>query len=155
MKSSTVLRIVISGMTILCCICVNAQRFTLKDAGEQWQKTMDLKKADLITGFFDTSIVAIYHNNPVVYGKEANLKIWQHQFNDSLDQHPITIEKVDVSSSGDMGYIYGRWWSIHPSENYFNGGRYVSVWKLRNNKWRIVMLSVNVQDDVKDERTPK
>jgi len=42
--------------------------------------------------------------------------------------------------------------SLHPAENYSNGGRYVSVWQLRNKEWRIVMLSVNVQDDVKAEK---
>ena len=153
MKSSSIIyKIFFSGLTIFCCTCLNAQRYSLKDAAGQWQKAMDLKRADLITAFFDTTIAAIYHSNPVVYGKEANLKIWQHQFNDSLDQHPITVDKVDISSSRDMGYVYGKWWSIHPAEDYYNGGRYLSVWKLRNKEWRIVMLSVNVQDDIKAER---
>jgi len=134
------------------CVCANAQRYTLKDAAEKWQKAMDLRQVSLITAFFDTAVVAIYHNNPVVNGKEANLKVWQHVFDDSLDQHPISIEKVEVSSSGDMGYVYGKWWSIHPTENYYNGGRYVSIWNLKNNEWRIVILSVNVQEDVKTER---
>ena len=120
-------------------------------------RAMDLKKAEFIVSFFDTSIMAIYHSNPVVYGREPNLKIWQRQFDDSLDQHPnpITIEKIEVSSSGDMGYVLGKWWSIHPADNYYNGGRYTSVWRLKDKAWHIVILSVNVQEDVKAERKMK
>jgi len=153
MKSiSAILRFFILLFTVFYCTCVQAQNNSLKNAAEEWQKAFDLKNAELITSYFDTSIIAIYHSNPVVSGKEINLKIWQHQFDDSLDQHPITIEKVEVSSSGDMGYVFGKWWSIHPVDNYYNGGRYVSIWRLKNNEWRIVMLSVNIQDDVKAER---
>jgi len=153
--SSSILKIFFSCVTVIYCGHTAAQNYSLKSAADQWQKTMDLKNAELITTFFDTTMVAIYHSNPVVYGKEANLKIWQHQFDDSLDQHPITIEKVDVSSCGDMGYVYGKWWSIHPTENYYTGGRFVSVWSFKNKEWRILMLSVNVQDDVKSEKKSK
>jgi len=128
---------------------------TLKDAAMLWKNSMALKKAELITEVFDTSIIAIYNSNPAVYGKAANNKIWQSQFNDSLDQHPIAIEKIEVSKSGDMGYVFGKWWSIHPVENYYNGGRFVSVWKLTNENWKIILLSVNIQEDVKAELQSK
>ena len=106
---STILRIFLLSLTIIYCASVQAQNSTLKDAARQRQKAMDLKNTDLVISFFDTSIIAIYHSNPTVYGRERNLKIWQHQFDDSLDEHPITIEKLEVSSSGNMGYVLGNW----------------------------------------------
>lgn len=127
----------------------------LEDAARQWQMANDLKNAKLITSLFDTSIVAIYHNNAPVYGKEENGKAWESLYSDSLNAHPVTLERVDVSKSGDMGYVLGKWWSIRPKSNYYNGGRYVAVWKLINHKWQIVMLLANVQDEVKSERRPK
>lgn len=140
-------------ISLLLCSCTTIKTLpSLRDVALEWEKSMELKNADLITAAFDTNIIAIYHSKPAVYGKEANYKIWQSQFNDSLDQHPISIEKIDVSNSGEMGYVFGKWWSIHPTVNYYNGGRFFSIWKLINHKWQIVMLSVNIQEDVKAER---
>lgn len=127
----------------------------LRDAAIKWQKSIDSKNIDVTAGLFAIEAVGMYHANPPANGREANKKIWQSVYSDPANEHPITVEQVHISRSGDMGYTMGKWWSIRPKGNYYNGGRYVSIWKKIDGEWQMVIISANVHEDVKAERQVK
>ena len=123
----------------------------LRDAAIRWQKAIDSKDIEITASTFALDAIAMYHSSLPVYGRAENRKAWESVFSDSANQHPITVEQVNVSRSGDMGYTQGKWWSIRPNINYVNGGRYVHVWRLIEGQWQIVILSANVNKDVIEE----
>jgi ketosteroid isomerase-like protein len=128
---------------------------SLRNAAIKWQNAIDSKDIEITVASFAIEAVGMYHSNLPIYGRDGNRKAWESVYSDPANQHPITVEQVNVSRSGDMGYTIGKWWSIRPKINYSNGGRYVAVWKLIGGQWQIVMISANVHEDVKAERQPE
>jgi ketosteroid isomerase-like protein len=128
---------------------------SLRNAAIKWQNAIDSKDIEITASSFSTEAVGMYHSSLPIYGRDGNRKAWESVYSDPANQHPITVEQVNVSNSGDMGYTLGKWWSIRPKINYFNGGRYVAVWKLIDEQWQIVLISANVHEDVKAEHKPK
>jgi ketosteroid isomerase-like protein len=128
---------------------------SLRNAAIKWQNAIDSKDIEITAATFGIEAVGMYHSNPPVYGRDGNRKVWEFVYSDPANQHPITVEQVNVSALGDMGYTLGKWWFSRPKANFLNGGRYVAVWKLSGGQWQIVTLSANVNQDVKAERQPK
>ena len=125
--------------------------YSLQDAAVAWKQAIDAKDPDRIATFFAQDTVAMYPRPSPTNGREANRQAWAAVYSDPDAEHPITVERVEMSRSGELGYVYGKWWSHQPAREYDRGGRYMAVWKLVGSQWQIVMLSANVHDDVREE----
>jgi len=74
---------------------------------------------------------------------------WIRAFARAGLMHPLAVDSIAISASGDMGYTYGRWHLKTPGTSTAAaldiGGRYLAVWRPigEGRAWRIVMLSAN------------
>lgn len=60
--------------------------------------------------------------------------------------HNLTIERVEVAVSGELGYVNGRWavGVDTPGRRSEARGHYLSVWRQRGDVWRQVAVSACV-----------
>jgi ketosteroid isomerase-like protein len=108
---------------------------SLRNAAMKWQNAIDAKDIEITAVTFAIEAIGMYHSNLPVYGRDENRNTWEFVYSDPANQHPITVEQVNVSAVGDMGYTLGKWWFSRPKINFLNGGRYVAVWKLIGGQW--------------------
>lgn len=60
--------------------------------------------------------------------------------------HVLTLERVEESASGDLGYVSGQWnvGVDTPAGRSEARGHYLSVWRRRSDGWRQVAISAYV-----------
>jgi ketosteroid isomerase-like protein len=122
----------------------------LRRAAEDWARASNERNGAKMGEYFADDVIAMYprHSEPTIGGK-VNRDAWVETFAIAGLTHPLSVDSVAVSASGDMGYTYGRWHLTSPAVGKTAamdlGGHYVAVWRPvgEARAWRIVMLSAN------------
>ncbi len=145
--------------TIIFCSCspqeyLKKEKDTFRKAAEKWVSSINTGDVNGIAESFSVEVVAMYPDGLPVVGRDANRKTWQRVYSSPNNTHPLTIERLEMAESGELGYIYGKWWSIKPDIDFYTGGRYMAVWIRINGKWQLEMLSANDHEDIKAESPP-
>lgn len=141
------------GCTSTATVTTSTSDSSLESTATAWKQAIDTEDPDRIAAFFAPEAVAMYpHPSPTV-GRQANREAWEAVYSEPDAEHPVTVERVEEARSGELGYIYGKWWSWNPAEDYYNAGRYTAIWKPMDGRWQIAMLSANAHEDVKEERS--
>lgn len=122
---------------------------SLQIAAQKWKQAMETKDVAGIIGAFSQDVITMYPHPLPIYGREANKEIWEGVYKDPIAEHPVTVDQVTVSDSGELGYILGKWWHSNANKNHSSGGRYVAIWKKIEDQWQIIMLSAHAHDDIK------
>ena len=122
---------------------------TLRQTADAMQQAFTARDANGIVSFFAEDAVAMYPNWPQpVLGREANRRAWESYYS-RRTAHPITVDTVVVSASGDLGYTFGKWLAGEVTDSSATGGRYVLVWRKIGDKWQIAILSAHEHSDIK------
>jgi len=92
--------------------------------------------------FIDNDAVLLRPNSlPLAGGQAMDLII---RSNDSLSVLTWEPKKVEISSSGDLGYTYGVYSRKPGDEDTVYFGTYVTIWKRQpGGKWKFVLQSGN------------
>jgi ketosteroid isomerase-like protein len=127
---------------------------SLQAASAQWERALAERDADRAARFFADDVVAMYPHVLPTIGQQANHAAWTRVFASPGRTHPIRIEEVITSQSGDLGYTFGYWWNIDPESGTDSGGRFLAVWRPVHGEWKIARLSANNHEDVRSDSAP-
>jgi ketosteroid isomerase-like protein len=125
----------------------NSPESGLRRAAEAYAASFATKSADSVIAFFDSTIVVVSpQGRTPVEGIAANRAGWERLFRGGNPSHTLTIERVEVATSGELGYVTGRWTVgvDTPNGRSTARGYYVSVWRRRADRWRQVAVSASV-----------
>lgn len=120
---------------------------SLRQAAEAYARSFATRSADSVVAFFDSSIVVVSpQGRTTVEGIAANRAGWERLFRGGNPIHVLTLERVEESASGDLGYVSGRWnvGVDTPAGRSEARGHYLSVWRRRSDGWRQVAISAYV-----------
>ena len=120
---------------------------TLRQTASALQDAFTARDANRIASFFAEDAVAMYPLPQPTVGREANRRAWESYYS-RRTAHPLTIDTVVVSASGDLGYIIGRYLTAEVRDPTATGGRYVEVWRKIDDQWRIAIVSAHDHSDV-------
>ena len=113
------------------------------------QQAFTARDANRIASFFAEDAVAMYPNFPQpVLGREANRRAWESYYT-RRTAHPLTIDTVVLSASGDLGYTFGKYLTAEVTDSSATGGRYVAVWRKIGDEWQIAILSAHDHSDIR------
>ncbi len=120
---------------------------SLRQAAEAYARSFASRSADSVVAFFDSSIVVVSpQSRAPAEGVLANRIGWERLFRGGNPSHALTLERVEEATSGDLGYVTGRWTVgvDTPSGRSEARGYYLSVWRRRTDGWRQVAVSAYV-----------
>lgn len=145
------LSLLITAVTISLGACRSVQTPSTDDPRQSLQRTADFyarsfatKNADSVIAFFDSTVVVVSpQGRAPVEGIAANRAGWERLFRAGNPFHSLTIERVDVAASEDLGYVTGHWavGMDTPGGRAEARGYYLSVWRRRGAAWRQVAVS--------------
>jgi ketosteroid isomerase-like protein len=128
---------------------------SLRAAATAWEQAFVERDGERVASFFADDIVAMYPQPYPRVGIEANREAWIRVFQSPATRHPIRIDEVHASGAGDLGYSFGMWWLMDAESDRDLGGRFLAVWKLIGEEWKIVRLSANTHQDVDSGTAPR
>jgi len=113
----------------------------IKAADTALQRAVADKDLEGIVSFYAEDAVLLPTAEPIVVGKSAIRKEWQHILSIPDFQNQSALTKIDVSSSGDMAYSMGTYLATMLGEDgkpVTEPGKWLSVWKRQaDGSWRI------------------
>jgi ketosteroid isomerase-like protein len=92
--------------------------------------------------YYDDDAVGISPNRAVAVGKAAILKSATDDKMDSMTGLSWKAEKAVVSSSGDLGYVWGYYnikWKTKEGNDTTSYGAYATVWKKTAGGWKAIV----------------
>ena len=111
------------------------------------QSAVAERNLEAIISFYAEDAVMLPTAEPIVVGKPAIRKEWQHILDIPDFQNRSVLTKVDVSSGGDMAYSMGTYLAMMLGEDgqpVTEPGKFLSVWKRQSDgSWRIVADTYN------------
>jgi ketosteroid isomerase-like protein len=98
--------------------------------------------AAIATEYYDDSVFVVspQGRQPVI-GRDANREAWARLFRGGNPTHSMTVDVA--AASGDLAFSRGRWTVgvDTPQGRSEAAGVYLSVWRRRSGRWRIIELS--------------
>ncbi len=150
------MRYIILFLSLAVCLtsCAPTTSFTpsnalqaVNEADTALQKAVVENNLEGIVSFYAEDAVLLPTAEPVVVGKSAIRKEWQHILSIPDLQSQTARTKTEVSSSGDMAYTMGTYLSTMLGEDgnpATEPGKWLSVWKRQaDGSWRIVVDTYN------------
>jgi uncharacterized protein (TIGR02246 family) len=113
----------------------------IRNIEDQWIDANKAKDINKVVSIFASDAVQIEPNKPVSVGIEAIRKSWEIYFSDTTYLHNTitqTIENIEVSASGDLGYARG---TVHYSLKTPDGtveyvDKFVDIYKKIDGDWK-------------------
>jgi uncharacterized protein (TIGR02246 family) len=142
--------------TLLACACIylsgctqtppvdtRAEADALRSIEGQWVAAIKAKDIDKIVSLYAPEAVAMDPNAAISAGHQAIRKAYESWLADSLVSRTLseTVEAVEVSASGDLAYTRGtnRYSQNAPKGIVDYVGKWVSVYKKIDGKWRVIV----------------
>jgi len=128
-----------------------AQHMPRLSDGEMMLRQMEAKLAAAVAAKDRKAFLALWAEDaaifppgsPVVVGREGILAEWDPILSKPDVSLTWSPDRVELSSSGDLGYTYGkyRWNGKGPDvDPMVRNGKYVSIWrKEKDGQWRVVV----------------
>lgn len=101
--------LLVGGGVLLLVGCLPATRTesaspdSLRDAAARWEEAIEAKDAYRIALSFAEDATAMYPHPMPTIGREANRQAWVRVYRNPVVEHPVTVDQVHVSRSGDLG----------------------------------------------------
>lgn len=139
------------GLIVLICLACNTP--TKKSEPETWKQEIretekafsDMAQKDGVAKAFETycaNDVVMMRNNKLVKGKDGLKAYFSHQTSSTHFKLSWEPDFVDVSSSGDLGYTYGKYQLTYKDSTGVevqNTGVFHTVWKRQPDQtWKFV-----------------
>jgi len=113
----------------------------IRNIEDQWIAANKAKDINKVLSIYTSDAVQIEPNKPISVGIEAIRKSWEIYFSDTTYLHNTitqTIDNIEVSASGDLGYARG---TVHYSLKTSNGtveyvDKFVDIYKKIDGDWK-------------------
>jgi ketosteroid isomerase-like protein len=120
---------------------------TLRNADASIQHTITQKNIDSLISFYAEDAFLLPTAEPIVKGKAAIKKEWQHIFQIPDFNNKSTLNKIEISEDGGMAYTMGSYLATMQGEDgnpVQEPGKWVTIWKKQpNGRWRIIVDTYN------------
>jgi uncharacterized protein (TIGR02246 family) len=108
---------------------------------DQWAAANKAKDINKVVSIFASDAVMIEPNKPINVGIEAIKRSWELWFADTTNLHNTfiqTIENIEISASGDLGYARGTSHSSIKTPNGIveNVGNFIDIYKKIDGEWK-------------------
>ena len=125
----------------------------IRNIEDQWMAANKAKDINKVISIFAPDAVTLEPNKPITIGIEAIKKSWELWFSDTTYLHnaiTYTIDNIEVSTSGDLGYARG---STHYSIKTPNGpakydDKFVDVYKKFDGEWKCIVSIWNIDNPI-------
>jgi uncharacterized protein (TIGR02246 family) len=116
----------------------------IRNIEDQWAIANKAKDINKVVSIFASDAVVMEPNKPINVGIEAIKKSWELWFSDTTFLHNTytqTINNIDVSASGDLGYARG---TTHASIKAPNGtvenfSNFIDIFKKIDGEWKCIV----------------
>ena len=126
---------------------ISSVEASLQEAANRFVRVAADRNPDGIAGCFAEDAIIMYPGWTLpVLSRTANREAWTSYFS-RLDKHPVSVDSIVMSASGDLAYSFGRWATGELGEEGALAGRYVAVWR-KAEHWEMVTLSAHVHEDI-------
>ena len=114
---------------------------TLREADRAWcQSVSDFEK---FMSFLENDVVWYNCLYPQLKGKDAVRSAFKNIFADKAFTFTWTPEQIEVSSSGDLGYTYGKYKVKYPNSTEAQSEQlhdYTTIWKKqKDSTWKVIL----------------
>jgi ketosteroid isomerase-like protein len=108
----------------------------VRDADAEWSKVAGAKDLDKTVSFYADEAMVLPPNEPMVTSKTGIRSLWKG-FLDSLTDISWKTTRVEMATSGDMGYLIGTY-AMTMKDGTKDTGKYCEVWKKQaDGKWKV------------------
>lgn len=119
-----------------------ADEKAIRDQDDQWAKAVVARDLDATVGYYTDDASLLSPNAPIANTKATIRAVWAALLAPDVTLPPWQITKVDVASSGDLGYVLGVYdmTSKNPQGKVTaDQGKLLEVWrKQADGKWKVV-----------------
>jgi uncharacterized protein (TIGR02246 family) len=130
-----------------------AEAEAIRNIEDQWVAANKAKDINKVISIFASDAVTLEPNKPITIGTEAIKKSWELWFSDTTYLHNTiiyTIDNIEVSTSGDLGYARG---STHYSIKTPNGtvkydDKFVDIYKKIDGEWKCIVGIWNIDNPI-------
>lgn len=119
-----------------------ADEAALKAADEAWSKAAASKDVDKTVSYYTNDAVVLPPNSPAITGKEPIRAMWKSMIEPAGASISWKVTKVEVSKSGELGYVTGTYEMVDMSTGkpVNDRGKYLEVWKKQaDGSWKCVV----------------
>ena len=121
-----------------------AEAEAIRSIEDQWMAANMAKDINKVISIFAPDAVTLEPNKPITVGIDAIKKSWELWFSDTTQLHNTfsqTIENIEVSASGDLGYARG---TTHASIKTPNGTvedvtNFIDIYKKIDGEWKCIV----------------
>jgi len=119
---------------------------SLKKTHEKWNEALTEFNIDKIMSFIAEEAIFYGPDTLPILGKQAIRENYQAYGDIELLEYNETVHKIEVSESGDLGYVLLR---INPHRLKFGNEVYVSdykgvtIWKKNDDHWKVLVDCYN------------
>ena len=127
---------------------INAEAQAIRNLEDQWTIASREKNLEKIVSLFAPDGIVMEANRPIAAGTEAIRKIQESLLSDTTilwENFKVTIDFVEVASSGDLGYTRGTYTQNlkMPKETVESVGKWIDIWKKINGEWKCIVAISN------------
>ena len=110
----------------------------LKKADQDWAKAAQTRNLDQFMSFIGDDAYMCDLSGKWMHGKETIRSDWTKAFADSTFKLSWTVDSVDASKDGTLGYSRGSFQGEQGGKPF--SGSYTTVWKKqKDGKWRVAV----------------
>lgn len=123
---------------------VGAKRSLLK----AWEKLLEVnsnKDVKGLTDLLDENIIWNYLDGSTIIGREAYVKVPEEAW-EVMPDYTVKSkeERIEVSDSGDLGYLIGEHYSVaNDTGEELGRWKHIFVWKKVDGDWKVTAVSMN------------
>jgi ketosteroid isomerase-like protein len=123
---------------------MNADAKAIHNLEDQWSSALQARDIDKVLSFFASEGVEMDPNLPIFAGLKAIREVNESWLSDTtilFKTFTYTIDPIEVSASGDLGYARGssRVKKASPKGPVEIRTKWVDIWKKIDGKWKVVV----------------
>lgn len=136
----------------------SADEATLRNLDAEWSKAAGAKDVEKTVSYYSDDAIILPPNLPTIQGKERARAMWQGMFSVPGFGGGWKATKVEVSRSGDLGWVTGTYELSETDERgrpMVDKGKYLEVWKKQpDGSWKCVadMFNTDLSSGAPPER---
>lgn len=119
-----------------------ADEVALRKLDDEWSKAAGASDVEKTVSYYTDDALVMPPNSPVLQGKDAARGMWKAMFSVPGYGGGWTATKVEVSRSGDMGWVTGNYEITETDASgkpMTDKGKYLEIWKKQaDGSWKCV-----------------
>ena len=130
-----------------------AEAEAIRSIEDQWMAANMAKDINKVISIFAPDAVTLEPNKPITVGIDAIKKSWELWFSDTNYLHnniTYTIDNIEVSAYGDLGYARGstHYTILTPNGTDKFDDKFVDVYKKIDGEWKCIVSIWNIDKPI-------